>query len=185
MKTLARMSCLALLALFSSLASAETVTLYFADGTTAQREVTISKIDKDAAMMQLADRGIGGISLSTTVRMSETVDFQEIVAAAPGQEVNLSTRFTALGQLDIPFQALVGRVFISALIAPQLDIFEVIQIQLEADDDNVIGYGRNVVIPAGAPNGPFLLVGLNRIAGIATTDNTATLPRLIAGGTAR
>ena len=184
MKTLARLSCLAVLALFSSLASAETVTVYFADGTTAERDVVISKIDKDAALMQLVERGVGAVPLNTSVSMLNSNNAEEILVAAPGQAVTLTTRFTAIGDLGVPFQALVGRIFISVLIAPQLDILEVVQVEIEPGDETVIGYGRGTVIPTGAPSGPFLLVGLNRITGIPTTDNTATLVRFVAGGPA-
>ena len=112
--------------------------------------------------------------------MRDTVMFDNINVANPGQEVNFSTFFNRLDTLEVPFPDLVGRILITGIFVPTLGIQSIIQTTIESDDGNLIGIGINSTIPIDAPLGPFPLVGLNRITGFSTTEDTAITARLIA-----
>lgn len=170
-----------LLAVGSS-AWADTIILYYADGSTAERPLNHStqSMPDLASALGGASRGGADITLNTSVEMRDTVMFDNINVANPGQEVNFSTFFNRLDTLEVPFPDLVGRILITGIFVPTLGIQSIIQTTIESDDGNLIGIGINSTIPIDAPLGPFPLVGLNRITGFSTTEDTVITARLIA-----
>lgn len=182
MTHLARLLLSGLLLAFSASSSlAATATLYYADGSTAQRDVAITPLTQRdlGPVIGGATRG-ADITLNTSVLMTDPANnFEEIVSAAPGQEVSFTTRFNRLDSLEVPFPDLVGRLLITGIFAPTLGVQSIIQIPIEADDGNIVGIGVGATIPVDAALGPFPLVGLNRITGFATAEDTAITARLV------
>ena len=173
MKNAAKYLALIALALWSVQAAALPLTVYHADGTRTLREVHANAPAQD-------ERSIAAtVTLNTSLQMNETVGFTEILAAAPGQTVNLSTLFNALGSLEVPFQALIGRQVLVSFYAPGIGLSTNFTVTIEAGDENVIGYGINYTIPLNAPTGPFRTYGLDRIGGVQNVNNSANFARLV------
>ncbi|MEO0973277.1 MAG: hypothetical protein AAFX85_09290 [Pseudomonadota bacterium] len=170
------------LAAFSASSVAQTVTVYHADGSATEREATVLQVTDAQALgpwlWSQPSRG-ADVTLNTSVDMRDPTTNESIDAAAPGQEVDISTFFNRLDSLEVPLEDLVGRVFVTAIIAPTLGIQTVLQIPVEPDDGNVVCYGIRTTISNGAPLGPFPLIGANRIPGVATADDTARILRRI------
>ncbi len=182
MKKLVLLTSAAVLALFSLHATAENVTLYYADGTVAERQAQVYDVVDVTQALPKGERGAGlQVTLdSFPIMQDPNQGFAEIFVAQPGQEVNLTVRFNALGSLEVPFSNLVGRSLVTIVVAPTLKIQRVITITIEPDDDNVVGIGVNETINPLVNNGPFLLLGINKIPGISTLNDIGAAVRVIA-----
>lgn len=176
MKTIAKFSTLLLLGLFSLQATAERVSLYYADGSVAEREVQTSGPVHDAMIMDFAlqHRGAQQVTMDVSVAMYSTMTFQEIFFAVPGQTINVSTRFNGLDTLEVPFEQLIGRTLITLVTSPQLGYSQLITFPLEAGDGGIIGVGGSYMIPVANPTGPFLIFGLTRISGLDVVNDRGT-----------
>ncbi|MEM9384492.1 MAG: hypothetical protein AAGA68_05480 [Pseudomonadota bacterium] len=179
MKHCARLIGILLALALSAPSFAQTIILHFADGSEATRAPALADID--LADLPASAHTLSGadLVLDTQVLMRDGQTLEEIVSAPPGAEVNFATRFNRLDSLEVPFDDLVGRVFVTAVIAPTLGVQVVIPIVIEADDGAIVGISVNASIPAEASPGPFPLIGLNRVVGFTSAEDTAVLVRFV------
>lgn len=102
-------------------------------------------------------------------------EFTVIKKVNAGQDVILGVMFNALGELEVPFNQLVGKkITVKFQSKGKLKLKETLQYTITSTDQGVVGLGKPYTIPAKAKTGKFVLKATMTIQDFNVKNNIAS-----------
>ena len=141
--------------------------LYYDDGTVVE---TWSAIKDDVETT--SDDAAPVVTLDVYEEIRDAITGEPVSELYPGQEVVLSCFFNPLGDLEVPFDQLIGREMTAYFILLGILKYKYSwPLTIGPGYENLVGLGISYTVPDDAPAGKFLYFTRATISGLQANNN--------------
>ena len=140
---------------------------FYADGTIKEIS-TVEQAEGDDSLPDVGEI----VTLDVEAIIMDNVTGREVFGVHPGQQVILWCFFNRLGDLEVPFDQLIGHeISFSYRLFGELKHQNQVAFPIASGDEGVVGVGTGYTVPADAQPGKFLYVTSAKISGFQVNNN--------------